>query len=492
MVKLIRLTTTNSNGIFNNTLNTDVIVEENSKIALCNFSAEIRQDIININATNDKINCQLVGTEGILTTNLSLNTYSKNNYEDLFNDMTYKLNKITSYLSSNIGRQWLTCVNDTNNKVEIAIKKGLISKPEIIETSPNLKLKNVQKVVGVNTFHRLASADILGNNSFMYYNNPISKGSGTWRGRIARATQSQGCIIGLIKEENKPVDTTVEIPLTNIEYGISFTTTTAGKYSRIIQGVETISNTDVNVYADTGDEQTKNDYIDIEISDGKISGRVYKWNVSTNTQQQYTLFNFDYTQDHLFPVIIFPGNETARMKDIIFSNDPYYNDQVEEYVEKLEAGITYVSPPVPFNKKPTVGFFQFESNSLASYLGFNNSRIPSSGEVQIGNNYVFQADIEFTLSDLSDTYVIELLGNIQLDAYDTIDKQRRNILHTIIQPNIVSQRLVYMAPYPLYIDIKNKQKLTMRNFSCRVLKEDLTPVVFSGFSQITILIESTF
>jgi hypothetical protein len=192
MVKLIRLTTTNSNGIFNNTLNTDVIVEENSKIALCNFSAEIRQDIISINATNDKINCQLVGAEGILTTNLSINTYSKDNYEDLFNDMTYKLNKITSYLSSNIGRQWLTCVNDATNKVEIAIKKGLISKPEIIETSPNLKLKNVQKVTGVNTYHRLATADILGNNAFMYYNNPISKGSGTWRGRIARVSTQAG------------------------------------------------------------------------------------------------------------------------------------------------------------------------------------------------------------------------------------------------------------------------------------------------------------
>jgi hypothetical protein len=495
MVKLIRLTTTNSNGIFNNTLNTDVIVEENSKIALCNFSAEIRQDIININATNDKINCQLIGTEGPRTTNLSLNIYSRNNYEDLFNDMTYKLNKIVSYLSSNIGRQWLTCINDSTNKCEIAIKKGMISKPEIIQTSPSLKLKDVEKVNGVNTYRRLETANILGNNAFMYYNNPISKGSGTWRARIARATNQsgtdpKGVIIGLIKQENKPVDTTLEIPLSSISYGISFTTTTAGKYSKIIDGIETLTDINVNVYGDSGEIQTKNDYIDIEISNGKIYGKVYKWNETTQNQTIDTLFDIDYTQEHLYPVLIFRGNETSRMKDIVFSNDPYYNDQVEEYVEKEEAGIVYVKPPTPFNRRPTSGFFQFESNSLASYLGFNNSRIPSSGEVEIGNNYVFKADIEFTLSDLSDTYVIELLGNIQLDSYDTVDKQRRNILHTIIQPNIVSQRLVYMAPYPLWIDIKNKQKLTMRNFSCRVLKEDLTPVVFSGFSQITILIES--
>lgn len=496
MVKLIRLTTNNTNGIFNNMLNTDLIIEEDSKIALCNFSSEIRQDIISINSTNDKINCQLVGDEGILTTNLSINTYGKNNYEDLLDDMTYKLNKIVSYLSSNIGRQWLCCVNDTNNKVEIAIKKGMISKPEITETSVNLKLKDVEKVVGVNTYHRLATADVLGNNSFMYYNNPISKGSGTWRARIARGTNQagidpKGVIIGLIKQENKPVDTTLDIDLSKISYGISFTTTTSGKYSKIIDGVETLTNTDVNVYADTGEEQTKNDYIDIEISNGKIHGRVYKWNVSTNTQQQITFFNLDYTQEHLYPVIIFRGNETARMKDIVFSNDPYYNEQVEEYVEKLEVGTVYVKPTTPTNNRPTVGYFQFESNSLASYLGFSNSRIPTSGEVQIGNNYVFKADVEFTLSDLTDSYVIELLGNIQLDSYDTIDKQRRNILHTIIQPNIISQRLVYMAPYPLWIDIKNKQKLTLRNFSCRVLKEDLTPATFSGFSQITLLIENS-
>lgn len=497
MVKLIRLTTNNTNGIFNNILNTDVIIEENSKIALCNFSAEIRQDIISINATNDKINCQLIASEGMLSTNLSLNTYGKNNYEDLFNDMTYKLNKLVSYLNSNIGRQWLCCVNDTNNKVEIAIKKGMISKPEITATSPNLKLKNVQKVneVGVNTYHRLESADILGNNAFMYYNNPISKGSGTWRARIARATNQagtdpKGVIIGLVKQENKPIDSTVEIALSNISYGISFTTT-SGKYSKIIDGVETLSNTDVNVYSDTGEEQTKNDYIDIEISNGKISGNIYKWNDTTQEQEIVLLFELDYTQEHLFPVIIFRGNETARIKDIVFSNDPYYNNQIQDYIEEDEAGIVYVKPPIPYNKKATVGFFQFESNQLASYLGFSNSRIPSFGDVNLTNDYVFKADVEFTLSDLSDTYVIELLGNIQLDSYDTIDKQRRNILHTIIQPNIISQRLVYMAPYPLWIDIYNKQKLTLRNFSCRVLKEDLTPVVFSGFSQLTLLIETS-
>lgn len=497
MVKLIRLTTNNTNGIFNNILNTDVIIEENSKIALCNFSAEIRQDIININATNDKINCQILKKdEGPRSTNLSNNTYGKNNYEDLFDDMTYKLNTIVSYQPSNIGRQWLACVNDSTNKCEIAIKKGQISKPEITETSPNLKLKDVQKVVGVNTYHRLETANTLGNNAFMYYNNPISKGSGTLRGRIARAseqpgTEPKGVIIGLVKQENKPVDTTLIIPTINISYGISFTTTD-GKYSTIINGEETITDLDVNVYGSSGEDQTKNDYIDLEISNGKLYGKVYKWDSEDNESVYYPLFEIDYTQENLFPVIIFRGHETARIKDIMFSNDPYYNNLVEAYIENEEVGNVYVKPPTPNNKgKPTVGYFQFESNELATYLGYNNSRIPSSGEVEIGTSYIFKADNEFTLSDLSDTYVVELLGNIQLDAYDTIDKQRRNILHTIIQPNIVSQRLVYMAPYPLWIDIKNKQKLTMRNFSCRVLKEDLSPVVFSGFSQITILIESS-
>ena len=66
MVKLIRLTSKNNNGIFNNIVNTDIIIEKNSKIALCNFSAEIRQGIKAITSSADEVVLYIYHADPIL------------------------------------------------------------------------------------------------------------------------------------------------------------------------------------------------------------------------------------------------------------------------------------------------------------------------------------------------------------------------------------------------------------------------------------------
>ena len=58
-MKLIRLTSTNSDGHFNNDFYEDIIMEKNTQIALQNASFEIDVNIITINGTNNTLNTNI-------------------------------------------------------------------------------------------------------------------------------------------------------------------------------------------------------------------------------------------------------------------------------------------------------------------------------------------------------------------------------------------------------------------------------------------------
>ena len=58
-MKLIRLTSTSSDGHFNNDFYEDIILDKNSQIALQNASFEIDVNIITINGTNNTLNTNI-------------------------------------------------------------------------------------------------------------------------------------------------------------------------------------------------------------------------------------------------------------------------------------------------------------------------------------------------------------------------------------------------------------------------------------------------
>jgi hypothetical protein len=78
--------------------------------------------------------------------------------------------------------------------------------------------------------------------------------------------------------------------------------------------------------------------------------------------------------------------------------------------------------------------------------------------------------------------------NLTVESYDTLSKQRSNIIHVVVNPNITEEKVSYIAPYPLYVSLKNQNPITLRNIKARILNEDLSQVSLSGFSMITLLI----
>ena len=62
-MKLLRITTNNQECNFDNILNTDLIVNPNSKIALSNASFTVQYPTVEINKDNDTISYNITATE---------------------------------------------------------------------------------------------------------------------------------------------------------------------------------------------------------------------------------------------------------------------------------------------------------------------------------------------------------------------------------------------------------------------------------------------
>jgi hypothetical protein len=489
MVQLIRITTDDNTGLFNNQFNDDLVIEKNSKVALHSMTCEISTELITIDAQNSEISFKLSGGNSAQTPykvcNLSHGTYNASTVNALLADATIQMNSKILCTNSEVGRQW-EVVENSAKKVAFNLRAGAYIQPT--STDPAIMalvgLKNVNASSPLSTKAFERSGGTVGNlDAFMWFKSPNCKGACSFSSRIYERTNNQGFIIAYLALP--PTSTTVSINPANILYGIEFNGTAstgaggAPYYNTISNGVFTATQTAPMVDATAGN--VNSDYLSLDTGGGQIKGNIYRPNnVIVN------LFTYDY--DHftdLFPVIIFKGDSSCKVNGIKFNSDPVYNvSPLTNFMtpvinaEDLALGIPYNGPSVN-----TVKELKFGDVDLALMLGFNQTTYLSTSS----NEYTFTAEKVFSLRDIADSFVIELL-NIPLNSYDGLTHQRRNILHTVVQTDMVRERLTYTAPYPLYIDMKNANKISLREVRARILREDLTAVNLTGFSQITLLI----
>ena len=128
-MKLIRLVTEDPTALFDNTFNEDLVVEPNSKLALQSLSIETENNVIIINSSNNEISYQ--STTGFTKTiDLDHATYTRANYEDLFTDITNKLNDSVGFTTGteeirrNFGLEWLSRVSPVSKKAIIEYEIG--------------------------------------------------------------------------------------------------------------------------------------------------------------------------------------------------------------------------------------------------------------------------------------------------------------------------------------------------------------------------------
>ena len=119
-------------------------------------------------------------------------------------------------------------------------------------------------------------------------------------------------------------------------------------------------------------------------------------------------------------------------------------------------------------------------------MGYDHPRIPQFGFLNADEPEFLSANIFSEGFDVNG-YLIQFF-NLNMDSYDSLTEQRENILAII--PNGDSMgNLVYSPPTPYFLDIRNKNKLTIRNLKARIVRVDYSPLTMEGLGQIILLIK---
>jgi len=472
-MKIIRLVSQSTEGLFDNDFNEDIVVEPNSSIALHSLTAEIDIEQITVTAENDEIQFKMFqGDTEYKVLHATHGVYNSSSFSDLFNDITIKMNSLMSNRSGEIGFQWRVATQVDTKKVNFCNEAGEYVNPTNKVSTKYAYTQAFSTAGGV--IDRFGGT--IGNyDSFLYFKAPNCKGSSTLRAQIYKTGFTDGFIVGYTTTPYNS-NTTVINPL-DIKYGIKCTAVLAN-YITILDGIESPTTVPAAIVA-TGD--TSNDTMSIDIYNGKI-----EYNIGRGTANPVvnllTLGDVYNHSTNLFPVIIFLGaGGDARLQNVKFSCDPFY---------VITNAVNFDSPlsglPPAGNGQLAIRTLVFNDAELARYFGFKATSYTSDPTNTITN---FISENAFSPADFSDSFVVEL-QNLNIDSYDGLTNKRRNLLHSIVQADVIRNRLTYTAPYPLFLSLNNQHKIVLRRLRARILREDLVQASLTGYSQISLIINN--
>lgn len=484
-MRLLRLTTENQNAIFDATFNEDFVIPKDAKIALQNVSVEAKTDTITIDSQNQTLTYQ-ISSYGETQVTLTNNVYTGVNASDLFKDIQNKLNLNTGFVEllnnrRELGLEW-RCQLNNQQKVVIEYDLGEVGEFNQQWLYDPADVQRVTTAGGL--WSRLAGQPAgTGVDANMIFPFTIARGCGFTRGKIytlenagAGIAAENGFLIGL---SNSLITDNSQLEIGNITYGLRVNIDAGGtrSYGWIENGVETPSAVTVGY---VGDGHANNDFIEVEINSGKVRANCYKAGGGVTPT---VIKEWDYTAGtELFPVNIFFGERAdARMSNVRIAESPYSTSGFkgdDNNPTELHA------PPVP-QRNAGPNFFDLGSQSLTEFLNFSQQRTPLTSTVPLVSA-AYPASKAFNPKVVADAFLIELL-NIPLDSYDSLVKQRKNLLAVVPQSD-KEGIVIYEPSTPFFIDVKNDQDQLLRNIRARIVNADYTPFEMKGLATLTILI----
>lgn len=314
----------------------------------------------------------------------------------------------------------------------------------------------------------------------MFGKTTICKGAGNFRARLdtinPASTTTTGTNYGMIIGYTKSLlNEGSLLSIQDIAFGIQVFKQGAS-YQPIQNGTLVPSNC-LPSYFGVGNKQ--NDYMAIETDSNEVRLVIYRNN------DTITLLNTTYpttTQD-LYPIILFLDG-VSECNTVRWTDEPIFNiTEPNSQPDPVEVGTNFLMPSLGTAK--TTKTLTFGSPELAILFGFSSTVLQSPYPDYSAD---FVANNLFNIADFADSFVIELL-DIPVDAYDGYSNQRRNILATVVQTDVIRERLTHTAYNPIFLSINNAQPMSLRRVRARILREDLTHVAIVGIAQITLLIE---
>jgi len=227
-----------------------------------------------------------------------------------------------------------------------------------------------------------------------------------------------------------------------------------------------------------------NAHVTLRINNGSIEGLLVSPDNNTPPVVLFTMPIGDAARD-LYPVIFFHGDSTnTSVRRLVSNTDPFQHPASSNEAGEDTGDLGAV--PVPYHR-PTNNFIDFSGESLATFLGFQQQRYPLIGAT-LAREFGIVAETSFEGLDFSDAFIIEL-QNLPLDSYDGHTGQRQNDLAIVPKSNDNSTASVlYAPPFAMFIDIKNKDTLYLRNIRARILNTDRSPVRTLGLASLTLMV----
>jgi hypothetical protein len=500
-MKLLRLETDSNQGQFETDFSEDITIGANSQIALHSISAELDSGDLEINSSNNIIKYKL-GTDAEKIVTLTNKKYTKPNIHELFNDIQQRLNDSLDGSTVNNGSITFFCNN--NGFISIGNDRNKdrdFDKPNSAGNDPTspqqifVGCARTGNTAATNTGQQIFShsgSDTALNNRYFYQSNIWAKGSAIFRAKIqkfvdnASGNPDNGFRMCLLDIDPASLNGAA-IPEGNIITSIEFQRPTENYLFKRPGDTVQIDSGQLPVKRDD------NDFMEIAQRDGNIEIRVYVNNqlLPSALGQAPIPRNTDGSRQDLYPVIIiYGGSANLQITDYRCSTkEPVINNAIVG--SDLLTGETLGAYPPVFIKKYSKSIKDFTltipNSDLYNSLGFENFATTGGVLTNTGIHMDITSSLPFHMTSLSDAIIVDMV-NMELDAYDSIQKGHKNILNVIALSDNQTN-INYELRNLVFVDMKNKNPRLLRHIKARLLRHDLTPLPTRGKSSLVLLIK---
>jgi len=507
-MKLLRLETDSNKGEFEIDFSEDITIGANSQIALHSISAELDLADLEINSSNNIIKYKLGSDPEVIVT-LTNKQYTKANIFELFNDIQQKLNNtldgstknngsITMFCNNNSG--FITFGNDRNVDRDFD-KPGA---PGYNASSPQQKFvgcavtgNSASSNTGQQIFSVGVGTNVITNTRYFFQSNHFAKGSAIFRTKVSKFTDTttalgdNGFRMCLLDIDPSSLNG-LAIPEGNIVSSIEFQRPT-DKYKFKTADDTTQQVSVINPVAATisgGNLRDNNDFMQIAQIGDKLQCAIFQdtQNTPSILGQADIPRNADGSRKDLFPVvIIFGGTNNVAITDYRCST----TQPVIVNPTMGELSATLGAYPGGFVKNYSTASKDFQltipNSDLYEAFGFENFGTTGGILTNTGIHMDISSKIPFHMTSLSDAIIVDMV-NMELDAYDSIQKGHRNILNVITLSDNQTN-INYELRNLVFVDMKNKNPRLLRHIKARLLRHDLTSLPTRGKSSLVLLIK---
>ncbi len=501
--KLVRLTSTETDGLFDAQFNDPLYIKPMSSIGLQSANINIFQpNITIIGGFNNTFTVRQ--NDHTFEAALFEKTYNNTNYLDLLRDMADEANLGLKCDNNSadpfaIGVQVNVAVTD-EAKVEIATLRGINATP-LVSVPANRRFKTHGVSLTDSTLKKdgalAASTDLT--KSYIQSYGEFTKSSGVFSCRIKHMTSGGGVavggfVFGLVHKSKVHKLHGQNSNFVEDDFTIAIQTgNNVGDNYRIIQGQNNTGFVDSGVAperlsgVDFPDE-SQHDRVQIRITEGVAVIEVIQHTAGTTILGQPTIINVanndnilgNNLQTEFYGVVcVRAALADCQLDNLGFREDPYAN------------AVTLANIPGATNdmsgRTNIITNVIFPTRDLPDFLGFNILNLNPSAKRK---NEVFLADNTFKVLAKNERFILEML-NLNLDSYDGFLKRKANLLHSLqleqAQTGTSHSTIRYEPNEIIYLDLNNAQELSLTNLRARVVSEQYEPIDTEGFNVLNLL-----